>query len=107
MFLHSVIPVLERFGLVRAQFKPQSEITYTFERVPIQMVVTDSGNRVFRYFQNQRKPAVVSSGNRRLDPISDMFISMNAQMPIQVESRPGRNEPCPCGSGKKFKKCCL
>lgn len=22
------------------------------------------------------------------------------------ESRVGRNEPCPCGSGKKFKKCC-
>jgi uncharacterized protein YecA (UPF0149 family) len=21
-------------------------------------------------------------------------------------SRVGRNEPCPCGSGKKFKKCC-
>lgn len=20
--------------------------------------------------------------------------------------RPGRNEPCPCGSGKKYKKCC-
>jgi len=19
----------------------------------------------------------------------------------------GRNEPCPCGSGRKFKKCCL
>lgn len=19
----------------------------------------------------------------------------------------GRNEPCPCGSGKKFKRCCL
>ncbi len=19
----------------------------------------------------------------------------------------GRNEPCPCGSGQKFKKCCL
>lgn len=23
-----------------------------------------------------------------------------------VGPRPGRNEPCPCGSGKKFKKCC-
>lgn len=22
-------------------------------------------------------------------------------------SRPGRNDPCPCGSGKKYKKCCL
>lgn len=21
--------------------------------------------------------------------------------------KPGRNDPCPCGSGKKFKKCCL
>jgi uncharacterized protein YecA (UPF0149 family) len=19
----------------------------------------------------------------------------------------GRNEPCPCGSGKKYKKCCM
>jgi preprotein translocase subunit SecA len=25
---------------------------------------------------------------------------------IRVEKKPGRNEPCPCGSGKKFKKCC-
>lgn len=24
-----------------------------------------------------------------------------------ASQRPGRNEPCPCGSGKKFKKCCL
>ena len=21
--------------------------------------------------------------------------------------KPGRNDPCPCGSGKKYKKCCL
>ena len=21
--------------------------------------------------------------------------------------QPGRNEPCPCGSGKKYKKCCI
>ncbi len=25
--------------------------------------------------------------------------------PLRVEKRPGRNEPCPCGSGKKFKNC--
>ena len=24
----------------------------------------------------------------------------------RVEPAPGRNDPCPCGSGKKFKKCC-
>jgi preprotein translocase subunit SecA len=26
--------------------------------------------------------------------------------PIKVDKAPGRNEPCPCGSGKKYKNCC-
>lgn len=25
----------------------------------------------------------------------------------RLPPRVGRNEPCPCGSGRKFKKCCL
>jgi len=34
-------------------------------------------------------------------------------LPPPVESirnesgEPGRNDPCPCGSGKKYKQCCL
>ena len=27
--------------------------------------------------------------------------------PTKVEKKVGRNDPCPCGSGKKHKKCCL
>jgi uncharacterized protein YecA (UPF0149 family) len=28
--------------------------------------------------------------------------------PVQAKDRKvGRNDSCPCGSGKKFKKCCL
>jgi uncharacterized protein YchJ len=26
--------------------------------------------------------------------------------PIRAQKEPGRNDPCPCGSGKKYKKCC-
>jgi uncharacterized protein len=26
--------------------------------------------------------------------------------PLRVAPKPGRNERCPCGSGKKYKKCC-
>ncbi len=26
--------------------------------------------------------------------------------PIKKDKKPGRNDPCPCGSGKKYKKCC-
>ena len=42
----------------------------------------------------------------------DSFLKMMSLQPTekQMARRPpkvGRNEPCPCGSGKKFKKCCL
>ena len=26
--------------------------------------------------------------------------------PIHSSDKPGRNDPCPCGSGKKYKQCC-
>ena len=26
--------------------------------------------------------------------------------PVKKAKKPGRNDPCPCGSGKKYKKCC-
>jgi len=31
---------------------------------------------------------------------------MNPKGPPRQVVKVGRNEPCPCGSGKKFKKCC-
>jgi preprotein translocase subunit SecA len=27
------------------------------------------------------------------------------QQPVRVEKKVGRNDPCPCGSGKKYKNC--
>ncbi|WP_172332250.1 UPF0149 family protein [Mangrovicoccus sp. HB161399] len=27
-------------------------------------------------------------------------------MPFRAGPRPGRNDPCPCGSGRKYKQCC-
>ncbi|MEI9893551.1 MAG: SEC-C metal-binding domain-containing protein [Chthoniobacter sp.] len=26
--------------------------------------------------------------------------------PVRDASKVGRNDPCPCGSGKKYKNCC-
>src|SRR5207302_10854259 len=28
------------------------------------------------------------------------------RLPYRAPKKVGRNEPCPCGSGKKYKKCC-
>ena len=31
---------------------------------------------------------------------------LTPRTPARREAQPERNDPCPCGSGKKFKKCC-
>ena len=31
--------------------------------------------------------------------------AQHPQRPIVKDKMPGRNDPCPCGSGKKFKNC--
>jgi uncharacterized protein len=32
--------------------------------------------------------------------------ALTPRTPIRRDDGPGRNDPCPCGSGKKYKKCC-
>ena len=32
--------------------------------------------------------------------------SGSSTKPAPTSTKVGRNDPCPCGSGKKFKKCC-
>lgn len=39
------------------------------------------------------------------DPIFDEF-TMPKQIPVVKEKKIYPNDPCPCGSGKKYKKCC-
>lgn len=42
--------------------------------------------------------AARSGGVREPEPVGKV-------KPVRVEQKIGRNDPCPCGSGKKFKKC--
>jgi len=35
-----------------------------------------------------------------------MYREQRESTTIRKETKTGRNDPCPCGSGKKFKKCC-
>ena len=35
-----------------------------------------------------------------------VFMTKSKGTPVVNEPKIGRNDPCPCGSGKKYKKCC-
>lgn len=34
------------------------------------------------------------------------YVGREKATPIKVAPKAGRNDPCPCGSGQKYKKCC-
>ncbi|MBD5627584.1 MAG: preprotein translocase subunit SecA, partial [Desulfovibrio sp.] len=54
-----------------------------------------------REFRHREEPAELSySGGR------ETVGEAPARKPVRAAPRVGRNDPCPCGSGKKYKKCC-
>jgi len=38
--------------------------------------------------------------------IADVEKLLNRPTPLKKAVKVGRNDPCPCGSGRKYKKCC-
>jgi len=75
-----------------------------------------SGDRSNRRRDNQ--PNVVLQDGKAIVPPSKRFLKWvksetgartlfrPSKEPVHVK-KPGRNSPCPCGSGKKYKRCCL
>ena len=52
----------------------------------------------------QRKPDLSQMQTSRNDLVTNGD-EQKSNMPVHVEKQVGRNDPCPCGSGKKFKAC--
>jgi len=46
-----------------------------------------------------------SSSSNGSDPTKQDTRELQHHEPIRVEKKVGRNDPCPCGSGKKYKNC--
>lgn len=48
----------------------------------------------------------VDSTKEAVEAISDLSMILNKKDTVKIDKVPARNEPCICGSGKKYKKCC-
>ena len=55
------------------------------------------------FFQAPAKPPLPP----KPAPARDDFLARKPAPFLRTEKLVGRNDPCPCGSGKKFKKCCM
>lgn len=53
-------------------------------------------------------PSVSRKDGYEIDELEEEFNGTEAEPAIADKSpRAGRNDPCPCGSGRKYKRCCL
>jgi uncharacterized protein YchJ len=64
-----------------------------------------------RYERKKKKGLLDGLFKRTVDPDllteeEQMLQNTKPVDPIEANPEPGRNDPCPCGSGKKYKKCC-
>ena len=78
------------------QFKNLSVIKSTIEQqIP---------NIYQQFFKRHEKLKSIYRHCKKRDATAktDLVTKSNSQLP-----KVGRNDPCPCGSGKKHKKCCL
>ncbi|MFW5897641.1 MAG: preprotein translocase subunit SecA [Halanaerobium sp.] len=55
---------------------------------------------------NYSSPQAALEGKSKGSDKSNAGDGSVGQATVVKEEEPGRNDPCPCGSGKKYKKCC-
>jgi tetratricopeptide (TPR) repeat protein len=82
-----------------AEFRRQAKrITETVE---VSQSVSSAG-KVLR----QKTQVNIGGAGLPLSEMSNLAATMRETTAPITRQKVGRNEPCPCGSGKKFKKCC-
>jgi hypothetical protein len=71
-----------------------------------------AGAEVTELFMPEGWLAPFREPNNRVDPgrvrshLASLGIGPAPRVPVRVEKKPGRNDPCSCGSGRKYKVCC-
>ena len=60
-------------------------------------------NELTELFADLRASA---TAGQQPDSIMDAASGPDRPQPYISPGKTGRNEPCPCGSGRKYKKCC-
>ncbi|MFZ4399111.1 MAG: preprotein translocase subunit SecA [Bacteroidales bacterium] len=70
-------------------------------KLPIQ----DSSNVKEAKVQHTDMSRLKTSRDEQLPPAGNRTQSEEKVQPVRVEKKIGRNDPCPCGSGKKYKQC--
>ncbi|WP_305857060.1 YchJ family protein [Balneatrix alpica] len=100
---------VQRPGLTEAELDQSETDWQRLEIVQAPSPQGDEGIVEFRaYYQEQGRLACLHERStfRHSAEAGWQYLSGQINPPAQQLVKAGRNDPCPCGSGKKYKKCC-
>lgn len=72
----------------------------------INSIYEDSLKMLYRVKLTRNEEQLPQPKDRLKNTTTNRAEGNEAPQPRTVEDKVGRNDPCPCGSGKKFKRCC-
>jgi len=73
----------------------------------VRVQTEERAQRVLAFCQENDIAVMVGLEPDKAEDLSDIERVFLAREPARPQPKVGRNDPCPCGSGKKFKKCCV
>ena len=80
------------------------------KKYPLMLVVTSEARKqeVEALAADAELHAVVSldTNEDAVESIAELTALLNKKDTVKLDKVPARNDPCVCGSGKKYKKCC-
>lgn len=82
-------------------------VTGDMERLLLELFFDEGGSLVDIYYQFLRIEEIPNQDLPQLRAKADALRSRRLSIAKEAHGKIGRNDPCPCGSGKKYKKCCL
>ena len=82
-------------------------ITDDVERLLLEIFFNNAGSVNNIEFQFIQRESIAEDELKKLEVVAETLRKRRIERVQKEEGKISRNAPCPCGSGKKYKKCCL
>jgi len=99
---------MEKLDELENKYDGNKELKLGTEKNPaaIRVQTKTRRNELAKIFKENGWAYSIEIDRNKPEDISDLKILQNRPKPRHIKEKVGRNDPCPCGSGKKYKNCC-
>jgi len=95
---------------IKYGYKTNSNNKPGSKKYPLALVVTNEARKLeietLVADANLFAEVSIDNGDGAVESIAELTLLLNKHETIKIDKVPGRNDPCICGSGNKYKKCC-